>query len=80
MTTPGAAPRPLLYDHAKLRAWREESGLTRTQAAHQAGLSYPWLRSLESGLGRPSLESLAALAELYGHQAGELLMASDGVA
>lgn len=63
-----------LYDHVKLRAWRQASGLTRTDAAHAVGMSYPWLTDVEAGRNpNPSLELLARLAELYGHKLGELI-------
>ena len=68
---PETAGRP--YDHRKLRRWREEAGLTRTEASSQVGMSYPWLADLEAGRARnPSFDVLARLAALYGHQAGEL--------
>ena len=37
-----------LYDHEKLRAWRDASGLTRTQASNAVGIAYPTLTDLES--------------------------------
>lgn len=66
-------PAAALYDHEKLRAWRAESGLTRTEASHAAGIAYPTLAQLESGRHNPSLEMLTRLAELYGHAPAELL-------
>lgn len=63
-----------LYDHEKLRAWRDASGLTRTQASHAVGIAYPTLAELESGRARnPTLEMLTKLAELYGRSPAELL-------
>jgi hypothetical protein len=73
-TAPETEGRPPTYDHRKLRAWREQSGLTRTQASHAVGMSYPWLADLEAGRARnPTFDILARLAVLYGHDAGELL-------
>lgn len=65
-----------LFDHRLLRAWREECGYTREQVCVTLGIGYPWLTQLEGGgQGRiPSLQLLTRLAELYGHQASELLM------
>jgi len=69
---PGAEGR--LYDHVKLRTWRETSGLSLTAASAALGMSYPWLAGLESGRARnPTVEVLTRLAELYGHQPAELL-------
>jgi transcriptional regulator with XRE-family HTH domain len=66
-----------LYDHEKLRAWRDQAKLTRTEASHAAGIAYPTLADLEAGRARqPSLEVLTRLAELYGHAPGELLPAA----
>jgi transcriptional regulator with XRE-family HTH domain len=63
-----------LYDHEKLRAWRDAAGLTRTEASHRAGIAYPTLADLEAGRYRnPQLPMLTRLAELYGHPLAELL-------
>lgn len=71
-TAPGAAGR--LYDHAKLRAWRDEAGLTREQVCVGVGdLSAYHLGQLEGGSRVPSLQLLTRLAEFYGHPPGELL-------
>ena len=63
------------WDHAKLRAWRDESGKRRERVAADLGISYPWLTILESGAGDrgPSLDVLIRLARYYGHEPGELL-------
>jgi transcriptional regulator with XRE-family HTH domain len=73
---PGAAVRPL-FDHKKLRAWRDEAGLTIPQVCVATGLSHSWIYGLEQGYPyrRPSLDTLTILATFYGHQPGELLMA-----
>ena len=63
-----------LYDHEKLRAWRDEAKLTRTEASHAVGIAYPTLTDLERGRYRnPRLDLLNRLAELYGHALAELL-------
>ena len=63
-----------LYDHEKLRAWRDEAGLTRTEASHAVGIAYPTLADLEAGRARnPTLEMLTKLAGLYGHPLAEML-------
>lgn len=69
-----AAPVGRLYDHEKLRAWRVESRLTITEAAHAAGMSYPTLCKLELGKhSNPTVSALSRLALLYGHAPAELL-------
>ena len=63
-----------LYDHEKLRAWRAESGLTRTEASYAAGIAYPTLADLEAGrYTNPTVEMLTRLAEVYGRPVGALL-------
>lgn len=68
----------LLYDPGRLRAWRKDAGLSLTQAAAQAGISYPWLSKLEKGNDgmTPSLATLAKLAAFYGHDMAELVAAA----
>ena len=68
-----------LHDHAKLRTWRDEAGLTRDQVCSRlldqgVSIGYSWLAALEQGTKRPSLELLVALAKFYGHEPGELLL------
>jgi transcriptional regulator with XRE-family HTH domain len=67
--------KSVLYDHAKLRAWRKESKKDLTLAAAENGISYVWLARVEkgSGVGNPSLALLAQLAAYYGHQLAELI-------
>lgn len=72
MPQPQRVDPATLYDHALLRTWRDESGLTLTQAAYHGGISASWLRDLEKGLAVPSLQLLAALCDLYRHQLAEL--------
>jgi len=66
-----------LYDHAKLRAWREAAGETLTQAAAAVGMSYPWLLKMENGqVQRVTLDTLDKLARHYGHELAELVPAA----
>lgn len=64
-----------LYDHAKLRAWRAEAGLTREEVWAGVGVSVAWLADLEQGRAghAPSLDLLVRLARFYGHEPAELL-------
>ena len=64
-----------LYDFAKLRTWREETGQSVTQAAAAMGISYPYLRAMESGTyaKNPTIASLDRLATFYGHTLAELV-------
>jgi transcriptional regulator with XRE-family HTH domain len=65
-----------LYDHAKLRAWREEAGQTITDAASALGISYPWLVNLETGRSNPPrVDTLDMIARYYGHELAELFPA-----
>lgn len=78
MTAPTAREPARLLDHAKLRQWRDETGLSRDQVcarlqADGVQIGYSWLAALEQGSKRPSLELLVALAVFYGHDPGELL-------
>lgn len=60
------------FDHALLRAWHRESGMSLEEAAYRARVSYPRLPVLLDHGGNPSAALLARLAELYGHSIGEL--------
>lgn len=76
-------PSPVLYDYAKLRAWRDQAGLDRTRAAADCGISYPWLRALETGNlddRAPSLATLDRIARYYGHHLSELIVPAVEVA
>lgn len=52
--------------HETLRQLRQNSGLTQEQVAQQIGLTRQALSSYESGRTRPDIETLMALAEIYG--------------
>jgi transcriptional regulator with XRE-family HTH domain len=47
----------------RLRARREELGLSRRDVVESSGLSYPYVSQLETGYRLPSHKALAALAE-----------------
>lgn len=58
---------------ARLRAAREASRLSQREAAEKAGISDETLNQLESGkMANPRLETLRALARVYGCTVGEL--------
>ena len=77
VVAPEYAGRPL-YDHVKLREWREAKGWSREYACVQIPCSCSWLNALELGVTRrmPSLTMITRLAEVYGHEPGELLTGS----
>ena len=52
--------------HETLRQLRQASGLTQEQVVQQIGLTRQALSSYESGRTRPDIETLMALAEIYG--------------
>jgi transcriptional regulator with XRE-family HTH domain len=51
---------------ARLRAAREQAGLSQGQAAKLLGLQRPTVSEIEAGRRRVSAEELAQLAEIYG--------------
>lgn len=63
------------YDFTLLRQWREQAGLTATKVAADLDISYSWLDQLERGRRVGSVQLLTRLANHYGHQAGELMLA-----
>lgn len=58
---------------SKLRAIRQECGLTLRQAAERSGLSTSFISSLERGVTGASLATLRRLVDAYGRTVGELL-------
>ena len=50
----------------RLRALREERGLTLTEAAEKTGLTVSHLHYIEKGARRPKADSLSQLARFYG--------------
>jgi transcriptional regulator with XRE-family HTH domain len=56
----------------RLRDARHRAGLTCTEAAARAEISYPHLRHLEAGTKTPSLGVLFRLAEVYDTSLAEL--------
>lgn len=57
----------------RLRAAREESGLTQAQAAAELGVSRPLLIAIEKGSREVSPNELVRLAAVYGKSVSELL-------
>jgi Zn-dependent peptidase ImmA (M78 family)/DNA-binding XRE family transcriptional regulator len=57
----------------RLRAAREESGLTQAQAAAELGVSRPLLIAIEKGTREASPTELVKLASIYGRPLSELL-------
>jgi transcriptional regulator with XRE-family HTH domain len=60
------------FNHGVLRAWRLESGMSPEQVCVAAGISYPYLRTLEDRGGNPAAIVLARLAEVYGRSLSDL--------
>jgi transcriptional regulator with XRE-family HTH domain len=63
-----------VFDHARLRAWRDETGLRLETVADRSGVSYPYLRALEDQGGNPSGAVCAAVAAVYGKPLAELFL------
>jgi ribosome-binding protein aMBF1 (putative translation factor) len=56
-----------------LRRLREANGLTFVQLGDRLGMNAWHLSTLEKGRNMPSVETLLALAEVYGVEASEML-------
>lgn len=56
----------------RLRARREELGMSRRDVAHASGLSYPYVSQLETGYRLPSHKSVAMLAAALELEPSEL--------
>ena len=69
-----------LFDHEKLRAWREEAHVSREVVCATTGLSFNYLQRLENGQAtKPTLTVIGRLASYYGHEPGELLVSASAV-
>ena len=67
------------FDSARLRAWREEAGLTKEEVCFRnAPLSYPYLSNLEDGRQTPSVNLVYRLATFYGRNPAELFRDPNG--
>lgn len=64
------------FNYARLRQWRDESGLRVEEVAARSGISYSYLRALEDRGGNPTAGILAALAAVYGKPVSELFDAA----
>jgi transcriptional regulator with XRE-family HTH domain len=62
---------------ARLRAAREQAGLSQGQAAKVVGLHRPAISEIEAGRRGVSAEELAALADAYGVDANWLVAAAE---
>ncbi len=60
------------FNHARLREWRQESGLRLEDVAARSGVSFSHLRALEDRGGNPSGETVAAIAAVFGKPMDEL--------
>lgn len=57
----------------KIRAWRDERGLTQVQLAEKSNISRSYLAGVETGKYNPSLETLNVIASALGLTASFLL-------
>jgi transcriptional regulator with XRE-family HTH domain len=61
------------FNHARLRQWREQSGLRAEEVAARSGTSFSHLRALEAGeVDNPGGLVLARIAAVYGRSLDEL--------
>ena len=51
---------------AELQRARKQNGLTQEQLADLAGISERTLRSIERGVGNPSIEAVLSVADVLG--------------
>ena len=58
---------------AKLKALREQRGLTQEQLSEKSGVSRTYLARLETGRQDPTLSTLEKLAKALGVKVGRLL-------
>lgn len=69
-----------MIDTQALRQARKDAGLSRKQAAEAASRSINTIRRYEAGRGCPSLETLAAMAKVYGCQISDFIADDEAVA
>ncbi len=62
----------------KVKALRENRGLTQEFLARQAGISRSFLCELETGTKKPSYDTLIKLAAALGVRVSELIDESEG--
>lgn len=60
-----------------LKELRRAAGLSQRAAAAAAGVSFPHISKVEAGHETPSADLLAALAEAYGTDPDEVLLAAE---
>jgi transcriptional regulator with XRE-family HTH domain len=67
-----------VLNHHKLLEWRRASGLRPEEVCARAGISYYYLRAIESGQRvNPRALVLVQLAAVYDHTIGELFDTED---
>lgn len=62
---------------ARLRAWREQAGLTQQQLADALGTGPSFISRLERDVHSPTVDMLCRLAEALGVDARDLLVCPD---
>ena len=65
------------FNHALLKAWRQQNHLTRKEVAAHLCVSHTYYVKLESGERRPSLEIFESISRLTGIDTESLLGAED---
>ena len=65
------------FNHALLKAWRQQNHLTRKEVAAHLCVSHTYYVKLENGERRPSLEIFESISRLTGIDAESLLGAED---
>ena len=71
-TDKGSSPRQVEFGD-RVRAYRQQLGLSQEALAAHAGINRTYVASLEAGMRNPSLDLMARLAIALGVDLGELL-------
>lgn len=71
-TGKGATPRQRIFGD-RVRARRQELGLSQEELAHKASIARAYIGSLESGERNPSLDTVARLASALDVDAADLV-------
>jgi transcriptional regulator with XRE-family HTH domain len=57
---------PTQFDRKSLRKLRKRAGLSQSEVARRIGVTSEMVCRLEGGTARPSIQTLAKLADLFG--------------
>ena len=61
----------------RLKARRQELGLTQAQLFEQTGITSPYISAIERGKANPTLDMIVKLAEAVGLEASDMIRRDD---